>query len=150
MYSILGLAHKTLFVKLPEELLLYIISFNEASAVKIIQQQYRIMLKNKIKIFARIIRAGFAGGFDGGGGMGRICNVFYNKKLVPQKELINTFSRCDCCEKHKINRPTRLTNWVETEFHNTRHTYCACSCRHYSRMLCREINRPNHRQLQIE
>jgi len=140
MYSILGLAHKTLFIKLPEELLLYIIAFNEASAVKIIQQQYRNMLKNKIKIFTRIIRAGRPVV-----GIRRICDVFYNKKLVPQKELVKTFSRCDCCEKHKINRPNVLTNWVETEFHNTQHGLwisndCNCSCRHYSRVLCREIN----------
>ena len=143
MYSILGLANTTLFIKLPTELLLYIISFNEASAVKIIQQQYRIMLKNKIKIFTRIIRADLAS--QRRHGVRRICDVFYNKKLVPHKELVKTFSRCDCCEKHKINRPNRLTKWVETEFHNTQHGLwilndCACSCRHYSRKLCREIN----------
>ena len=136
MYSILALASVTRFGKLPEELLHHIISFNEIEAVEIIQKKAKNMLKNKIKAFESM----FISGFDT---MGKISlnkyKLFYNNRIVSKEEVVETFSNCECCERHKINRPKKLAPWVETDFHDTVIRSCSCHCRQFSRMICSEI-----------
>ena len=46
---------------------------------------------------------------------------------------------CNCCPRHKINKPTVLTPWVEVPFTNRRATPsdCQCDCRHMARRICR-------------
>ena len=136
MYSILALTESTRFGKLPEEVLHHIISFNEIEAVEIIQKKAKNMVKNKIRAFESM----FISGFDT---MGKISlnkyKIFYNNRIVSKEEVVETFSNCECCERHKINRPKKLAPWVETDFHDTVIRSCPCHCRQFSRMICREI-----------
>ena len=137
MYSILALTETTRFVFLPNELLFHIISFNEKSAVELIQKKAKNMLKNKIKAFESMMM--FV--FDSGLTLSlKKNNLFYKNRIVSREELVETFSKCDCCERHKTNRPKKLAPWVDTDFHNTVIRSCHCHCRQFSRMICREIN----------
>jgi hypothetical protein len=137
MYSILTLAETTRFVFLPHELLFHIISFNEKSAVELIQKKAKNIMKNKIKAFERMILFGFDSGL---GFRGAANSRFYNNRIVSTEELVETFGKCDCCERHKTNRPKKLAPWVDTNFNNTVIRSCQCHCRQFSRMICREIN----------
>jgi len=136
MYSILALASVTRFRKLPEEVLHHIISFNEIEAVKIIQKKAKNMVKNKIRAFESMLLFGFDT-------MGKISlnkyNLFYNNRIVSKEEVVKTLGICDCCERHKINRPKKLAPWVDTEFHGIGIMNCPCHCRQFSRFICREI-----------
>ena len=136
MYSILTLASVTRFGKLPEDPLHHIISFNEIEAVAIIQKKAKNMVKNKIKAFESMLMFGFDS-------LGRVSlnkyNLFYNNRIVSREEVVETFSKCDCCERHKINRPKKLAPWVDTDFHDTVIRSCSCHCRQFSRFICREI-----------
>jgi len=136
MHSILALTETTRFVFLPDEVLFHIISFNEKSAVELIQKKAKNMLKNKIKAFESMIMFGFDSKLGFGG---VVYSLFYNNRIVSKEEVIETFSKCDCCERHKINRPKNLAPWVETDFHDTIIIGCTCHCRQFSRMICREI-----------
>jgi len=133
MYSILALTETTHFAFLPLELLFHIISFNEKSAVELIQKKAKNMLKNKIKAFMSMI-------MFWGVSLNKY-SLFYNNRIVSREEVVETLGKCDCCERHKINRPKKLAPWIETEFHDTiiRSCQCQCQCRHFSRFICREI-----------
>ena len=133
MYSILALTETTRFAFLPLELLFHIISFNEKSAVELIQKKAKNMLKNKIKAFMSMI-------MFWGVSLNKY-SLFYNNRIVSREEVVETLGKCDCCERHKINRPKKLAPWIETEFHDTiiRSCQCQCQCRHFSRFICREI-----------
>ena len=138
MHSILALTETTRFVFLPSELLFHIISFNEIEAVAIIQKKAKNMLKNKIRAFESMMM--FV--FDSGLTLSlKKNNLFYKNRIVSREEVVETFSKCDCCERHKINRPKKLAPWVDTDFHDTviTITSCPCHCRQFSRFICREI-----------
>ena len=53
---------------------------------------------------------------------------------------LDTLNKCNCCLRHKTNRPSHLAPWVETQFHGCQDTPCACSCRHMARFICRQIS----------
>jgi len=138
MRSILTLTESTRFTFLPNALLLHIISFNEKGAAEIIQKKAKNMLKNKIKAFENMMMCGF--NCVGSVSLNKY-NIFYNNRIVSKEEVVKTFSRCDCCERHKINRPKNLAPWVrvDADFHNRVITRCLCQCRQISRFICREI-----------
>ena len=56
------------------------------------------------------------------------------------ENLIGTL-QCDCCERHKTNRPNRWGPWTELPYHYTQvgddPQNCRCPCRHKARILCR-------------
>lgn len=56
-------------------------------------------------------------------------------------EVLKDLAACDCCEKHKKNRPTKWGPWVELPYHDTSvhddPESCRCPCRHNARILCR-------------
>jgi len=54
------------------------------------------------------------------------------------QEKLNYLNNCNCCEKHKINRPSIFSAWVELPFHNDQTLTCACDCRHMARFICRQ------------
>ena len=132
MYSILALASVTRFGNLPEEILHHIISFNEIEAVEIIQKKMIEMLKNKIRTFQNLSSSLFRGGM-------RNTRIFYNDRIVQNEEIFKVLSLCDCCARHKNDRPKTLVHWVDTPFHTTRQWRCLCHCRQLSRMICRAI-----------
>jgi hypothetical protein len=139
MYSILSLTESTRFIFLPQELLLHIISFNEKSAAKLIQKKAKIMLTNKINAFQSMMKFGFRSRVPLGLGVTGY-SLFYKNRIVSSEEIVETFSKCECCERHKINRPKNLAPWVETTFHGTVKNICPCNCRQFSRMICRKVN----------
>ena len=65
-------------------------------------------------------------------------------------ENLNILNNCNCCDKHKINKPKILVSWVELPHNNgintqtsntdpyTRELYCKCDCRHLCRFICRK------------
>ena len=57
---------------------------------------------------------------------------------------IKVLDSCDCCDRHKINRPNSLQPWIDTPFQNCGEANypCKCKCRHMSRFICRAF-RPN-------
>jgi len=136
MYSILSLASVTQFRKLPEEVIYHIISFNEIEAVKIIQKKGKNMVKNKIRTFECMLLFWF----DSLRSVSlNKYNLFYNNRIVSKEEVVKILGMCDCCERHKINRPKKMAPWVDTEFHGTTIKSCPCHCRQFSRFICREI-----------
>ena len=136
MRSILTLTEPTRFTFLPNELLLHIISFNEKGAAVIIQKKAKNMLKNKIRAFENMMMCGF----DCVGSVSlNKYNIFYNNRIVSKEEVVKTFSMCDCCERHKINRPKNLAPWIDAVFHDRVITRCLCHCRSFSRFICRQI-----------
>jgi len=73
----------------------------------------------------------------------RVMNLFHErcKEIEGEswQDKIDTLNKCDCCEKHKINKPSKFGVWYELPFHNTQDRNCICKCRHMSRMICRTI-----------
>jgi hypothetical protein len=69
--------------------------------------------------------------------------------MTPQENL-NILNNCNCCDKHKINKPKFLVKWVELPDNNgintltsntdsqTGELYCKCDCRHLCRFICRK------------
>ena len=54
------------------------------------------------------------------------------------EKIIEYYSKCDCCNEHQVNRPTKLEIWYETHgniLHKDKE--CKCYCRNMSRHLCR-------------
>ena len=69
-------------------------------------------------------------------------NVLQNKIDLIEgsnyQEKLDYLNKCNCCEKHKINRPNRFSPWIELPFHYTQTLTCACDCRHMARFICRQ------------
>jgi len=60
-------------------------------------------------------------------------------------------SKCNCCERHKLNKPKKHLYWKKGEnpypFHNKQPidiinnlSQCSCDCRHLTRWLCRGMD----------
>ena len=61
--------------------------------------------------------------------------TFHNKLT----ELLISCKLCNCCEKHKINKPLVFSPWVETTTNiNKYQKICSCDCRHVARWICRQ------------
>ena len=60
------------------------------------------------------------------------------------QDKLNYLNTCNCCERHKNNKPSLFTFWTETQ-QNTDYTIrnCRCNCRHVSRIICRQYETPN-------
>tara|TARA_Y100000992_G_C21191487_1_gene455810 strand:- start:86 stop:391 length:306 start_codon:yes stop_codon:yes gene_type:complete len=73
----------------------------------------------------------------------RVMNIFNERCQEIEgkswQDKIDTLNKCNCCERHKINRPSTFTVWYELPFHNTQHIDCKCNCRHMARHICRTI-----------
>lgn len=53
------------------------------------------------------------------------------------REYVEILSKCQCCERHQVNRPTTLVENYTDYPQNTygENCYCNCKCRHYCRLL---------------
>lgn len=79
--------------------------------------------------------------------METINNKHFNALSNQQK--LDKLSQCNCCEKHKINKPKLYVKWVDIPDNNginpktsntdpsTNELYCKCDCRHNARWICR-------------
>jgi hypothetical protein len=59
------------------------------------------------------------------------------------QDKLNFLNNCNCCDRHKINKPFVFTFWNETPFNFTDYYTCTCDCRHVSRFICRLYEPPN-------
>ena len=69
-------------------------------------------------------------------------NLLYGKKILTAENVVSTLSSCNCCIRHKKNRPNKLNtynhyNAINFTF-NKPHSSCKCPCRHMSRFICEE------------
>ena len=63
----------------------------------------------------------------------------YVKTDFEKNNMILILNSCNCCERHKINRPKCLEKYIETTFKDddkSKHM-CQCQCRHIARFICR-------------
>lgn len=65
---------------------------------------------------------------------------YIRRNIAQPAYTVQVLDTCNCCERHKINRPTKLEKYVEPPYNpdkieivNT----CACPCRNISRSICR-------------
>lgn len=66
------------------------------------------------------------------------CNI---DKLFAEK-LVDGLSKCNCCDRHKIDRPTAYLPREQVPMKFGKRPYenpCKCSCRILSRFICREL-----------
>jgi hypothetical protein len=67
-----------------------------------------------------------------------LIDYLYNLGFSSDKwwEYINIFSKCDCCERHSCSQPIKPKpeDIIKTKEINE---VCKCSCRHYTRQICR-------------
>ena len=57
------------------------------------------------------------------------------------QEKLDTLNMCDCCERHKKDKPSIISPWKDTPFtftHLLEHD-CDCDCRHIARFMCRQF-----------
>lgn len=124
----------TYFSKLPDELIFHIRSFNFDWAAKIIQKKSKENFQKKFAALTELVK--FSLYNLPRENMANI-SVFYKNKILKPKDILDTFSKCNCCARHQINKPKELKKWVETTFHGTQYSYCSCYCRQFSRFICR-------------
>ena len=79
-----------------------------------------------------------------------VPHVYYQLAMTDNgKRIFCQLADCNCCERHKVNKPTKMEDgWVETPFHGTQDTPCACNCRHRMRFMARAYNSPPGRFVQ--
>ena len=76
-----------------------------------------------------------------------MTRIFVPNNSTPENELIK-LKNCNCCNKHKLNKPTELVTWIELPMNhnlgtqNSNKNYdntliCKCDCRHKARWICR-------------
>ena len=64
---------------------------------------------------------------------------------------LDFLNMCNCCERHKTDRPTQYDYYFEYPFHNTQTIHdCKCSCRHLARIICRTFNTQIENENEIE
>ena len=128
---------KTLFCKLPDEIIEFIWSFNYLWAIKIIKKNYSKYIKYKIYEFQKIINsARFHSKLIEGS-----YNIFYANKILNNDDIIKILNLCKCCERHRNKKPKKFEKYKETEFSNANilqiNSRCSCNCRHLCRFICR-------------
>lgn len=127
----------TYFSKLPEELIDYIWEFNHYDAVRVINYYSRKFITRSICDLKEMLD--FAN-FNSHLGVGmNKYSLFYRNRIMNKEDVFLRMKACQCCKRHQINKPKKLEEWIDTEFHGTQYTSCNCICRHYSRFLCRYI-----------
>ena len=130
--------NNTLFIILPNEIIEYIWSFNYLWAAKIIKKNYSNMIKHKINEVIKLMSSArlWSHLLEGS-----YC-INYKSQILNNNEIIKLFNLCNCCKKHKLNKPSKYQKWIETDFNilNKDSTCkCKCKCRHLSRFICRYI-----------
>lgn len=70
-------------------------------------------------------------------------HLFYKNRILSAQQVVKTLSSCNCCIRHKKNRPNTLNtysfNLLNHIFKNNKSTMCQCPCRHMARFICKEI-----------
>ncbi len=69
--------------------------------------------------------------------------LFYINRILTAQDVLKTLSSCNCCIRHKKNRPNKVETYKSNISNNTwvyhNRITCFCHCRHLSRFICKEI-----------
>ena len=71
------------------------------------------------------------------------CNSLtdYLRKNNSEEELVSiikTMNSCNCCNRHQINKPSSLEEYVDYKYPTQDKNYqCKCNCRQIARHCCR-------------
>lgn len=74
-------------------------------------------------------------------------NVVYNKNIIKTyfpdvEETLRMLNTCNCCERHKTDKPTSLCSTfclTSTKLLNTNKNSCECKCRRLARLLLKYL-----------
>lgn len=73
-----------------------------------------------------------------------ICKISYEAYIniyldFETKEFfVKELFKCNCCKRHKLKKPLFYEKWIDYNIpNNDINKDCSCSCRHFSRFLCR-------------
>lgn len=73
--------------------------------------------------------------------------LFYINRILTAQDVLKTLSSCNCCIRHKKNRPNKVGTYKSNVSNNNwdyrNRITCFCPCRHLSRFICKEINTIN-------
>ena len=90
--------------------------------------------------------------------MDRILDNINNVPGNTYQDKLNLLNKCNCCKRHKINKPSVFSLWDESASNYTPQilstftdddVYCSCTCRHVSRMICRQYEPPVNSDINI-
>ena len=56
---------------------------------------------------------------------------------VRWQRVIDQLGECNCCERHKKNKPTTFERWSDTPITGNWDNGCLCDCRSLARRVCR-------------
>lgn len=135
----MNVLEKSLFSKLPIEVVEFIWTLNYNWAANIIQSKSRCFLRNKIRNIYHMLKfAMFHCQFDLA--LNRY-SLFYRNKILKREQVFSLMSSCQCCKRHQVRKPKSIVKKESENYFNwTRDTDCLCPCRHVSRFICREID----------
>ena len=133
----LSIAQSRIGVTLPKDLIEYIWQFNYNYAVNIINKYTRNFIYNKVNILVSMVRS--AGSHSHLGYGAKNYMLFYNNRLLSNKNILTTLNACKCCDRHQKNKPHTLYNYIEQGVPLNQNVTCPCMCRHMARFICREI-----------
>ena len=59
------------------------------------------------------------------------------------QQKLDNLSLCNCCIRHRNNRPSFYMPWIELPYnnnnnHSLNNFVCNCNCRHIARFICRQ------------
>lgn len=65
-------------------------------------------------------------------------DISYDERVsqIAQQKL-DEYAKCDCCERHRKNKPTKFEPWIEATPILKKDKGCQCDCRHNARLVCR-------------
>ena len=130
---------KSLFSKLPFELVEFIWTLNYNWAANIIQTKSRKFMRKKISNIYDMLSF-----------VRRDCkfdlalnkySLFYRNKILKREQVFSLMTSCQCCKRHQIRKPKTIVKKEREDYFNwTQDTDCSCPCRHVSRFICREVD----------
>lgn len=83
----------------------------------------------------------------------RLDRIWYSHTILKTRNyvedpgyFVKMLSKCNCCSRHKTNRPQKMSDSPDYPFHNNNNGNldCTCMCRHASRMIVRDFAPPHH------
>tara|TARA_B100000780_G_scaffold7256_1_gene5460 strand:+ start:798 stop:1196 length:399 start_codon:yes stop_codon:yes gene_type:complete len=121
--------------KITQEIIEYIWEPHHHDAARVINHYVRQYFINFAKVLKPLIQSVVEAGADL---LDKKVQYFVYNKHRDTQTIFNMLSGCRCCERHQVNKPKAMEQWVETKFNMTQTTPCECICRHYMRWMCRE------------
>ncbi len=69
-----------------------------------------------------------------------IMNLINSTPGNTYQQKLDNLALCNCCIRHRNNRPPFFIPWVELPYsnNNLNENACNCNCRHIARFICRQ------------